>query len=193
MKLIRFFSALIALIALGGNAAAATFTGASGSGSNVVDYSSDSLLSFDLDLVNFSPVTLNFVVDADDLSSPYLSFNFLARNLTGDLFERFHVSLNGVTFSGIGTVTPTFGTLVSSGSGATAAWVIFSPPEPAELYFGNPLGLGGQSDWVLNLSGKNNGDVFTITTAVPEPATWMTMLAGLTLLGYSAIRRRDGK
>lgn len=188
----RLIAALCATLFVGANASAAVFTGASGSNANVVtNYSAGQALAFDLDLMNFTPVTLNFRVDAADLASPTLSFNALIRNLTGFGFPQLDVSLQNATFAQAGTIVPSFGTLASFTSSATAANATFSPAEPAELYFGNPLGTAGQQDWALSLAGLEVGDNFSIRASVPEPASYALFLSGIGLL-YLARRRKQG-
>ncbi|MES2830669.1 MAG: PEP-CTERM sorting domain-containing protein [Pseudomonadota bacterium] len=170
-------------------ASAAVLTSVGGSSANIVtDLSTGSALSFDFDLVNFTPVTLNFAVEAADLSSS-LSFNTLIRNLTGFNFGQIDVELTNATFTQAGTITPTFGTRTALTSTPTRAFAAFNPGEPAELYFGNPLALPQQSDWLLSVAGRAVGDSFSIRTAVPEPATYALLGAGLLLLGMS--RRRQ--
>ena len=192
MKTTKFIAALCATVCLASNASAAIYNGASGSNANVVtNYSSAQALSFDLDLHNFTPVTLNFLVEAADLANPFVSFNALIRNLTGFGFPQLDVSLENARFAQAGTITPTFGTLASFAASATSAGATFSPAEPAELYFGSPLGGAGQRDWVLDLAGRAVGDSFSIRASVPEPGSYALLLGGIGML-YLARRRKQG-
>lgn len=189
MKIVRAFAALLGALVLTGPAYAVVFTGSTGSGV-VTDYSAPSLASFDLDLADFSSNKLNFVIEADDLLSPFLNLNAVVRNMTGGGISRFTFSLDGISFANAGSITPTFGTLSSSGFASDRAWMNFSPAEPAEFHFGNPFGVPGKSDWLLNLTGLQAGDAFSIRADVPEPATLAMMLVGMSLLGLSSRRRR---
>ena len=192
MKTTRLLAALCATFCLASNASAAIYTGASGSNANIVtNYSAGQALTFDFDMANFSPVTLNFRVDAADLDDPVLTFSTLIRNLTGLGFAQLDVNLDNAVFAQDGTITPSFGTLASFASSAANASATFSPAEPAELYFGNPLAVAGQRDWALSLAGLSVGDSFSIRTSVPEPGSYALLLGGLGLL-YMARRRKEG-
>jgi hypothetical protein len=192
MKTTKLIAALCAAFCLASNASAALYTGTSGSSANVVtDYSGADALSFDFDLKNFTPLTLNFLVEAADLANPLVSFNALIRNQTGFGFAQLDVSLENARFAQAGTITPSFGTLASFAASATSAGATFSPAEPAELYFGNPLGVAGQRDWVLDLAGRAVGDRFSIRASVPEPGSYALLLGGMGML-YLARRRKQG-
>lgn len=175
-----------AALAFSGAAQAVVLTGATGS-NTVTDYSGAGLVSFDLDLKNFSGSTLNFVLDEADLQGP-LSFNALVRNLAGAGLERFTFSLQGIRFAGPGSVTPAFGELGRVDTGTFAAGIGFARPEYAEFHFGNVLG-GGQ-DWLLDTSGLRAGDTFAITATVPEPSSAMLVLPMLCMAALMAARRR---
>ena len=191
MKASRLIAALCATLFVGANASAAVYTGAAGSNANVItNYSVGQALAFDLDFANFTPVTLNFRVDAADLANPVLSFNALIRNLTGFGFPELDVSLENASFAQAGTIVPTFSTIASLTSSATRATATFSPAEPAELYFGNPLAAAGQQDWSLSLAGLAVGDSFSIRAAVPEPATYALFLSGIGMLVLARRRKQ---
>ncbi len=191
MRMTKTIAGVFAALCIAANASAAVLTSVNGSTANIVtDYSAGTALSFDLDLANFTPVTLNFSVQATDLANPVLSFNALMRNLTGLGFAQLDVSLTNATFAQTGTIAPTFGTLGSFSSSATGAFATFNPAEPAELYFGNPLALAGQRDWTLSLAGLAVGDSFSIRTSVPEPTSYALLLGGLAML-YMARRRKQ--
>ena len=180
------FSAGLAALVLSASAQAALLTGTTGS-NLVTDYSSAGIVSFDLDLADFSATSLDFVLEQDDLQGP-LNFNALVRNLAGAGLERFTFSLQGIRFAGAGSVTPAFSTVGSVEAGEFAAAINFATPEFAEFQFGNVLG-GGQ-DWLLDTSGLRAGDAFTITATVPEPSTTLLMLPML-VAGLMAARRRQ--
>lgn len=194
MKIKHIASAVALGLILAGQASAATFEGASGAASNVVtDYSAPDLLSFDIDLAQLTSVTLNFRVEAADLVSSQLSFNSLVRNLSGQGLGSIHVVLNGATFASPPSSITTDGFAAVSGSGAssTVAWASFSPALTSEFYIGNPLLVPGASDWTLSLAGRQVGDAFSVTVAVPEPETYAMAFAGLGVLGLMARRRRQ--
>ena len=184
--------ALAAALALPQLSQAAILTGTTGS-NTVTAYSGAGLASFDLDLATFTPTTFSFVLEAGDLAGP-LAFNALVRNLAGTALDEFSFSLNGIAFFAAGSVTPAFGTVGSTTSGAHTANVVFSAPEWAEFQFGNALGAPGASDWLLDTRGLRAGDTFTITAAtvaaaeVPEPST--ALLAMTALLGMAAAYKR---
>jgi hypothetical protein len=171
---------------------AAILTATSGT-NTVTDYSGAGLAAFDLDLATFTPTTFSFVLEAGDLAGP-LAFNALVRNLAGTALDEFSFSLNGIAFFAAGSVTPAFGTVGSTTSGAHTANVVFSAPEWAEFQFGNALGVPGATDWLLDTRGLRAGDTFTITAAtaaaaeVPEPSS--ALLAMTALLGMAAAYRR---
>jgi hypothetical protein len=184
--------ALAAALALPQLSQAAILTGTTGS-NTVTDYSGAGLASFDLDLATFTPTTFSFVLEAGDLAGP-LAFNALVRNLAGTALDEFSFSLNGIAFFAAGSVTPAFGAVGSTTSGAHTANVVFSAPEWAEFQFGNALGEPGASDWLLDTRGLRAGDTFTITAAtaaaaeVPEPSS--ALLAMTALLGMAAAYKR---
>ncbi|KGF78586.1 hypothetical protein IA69_29475 [Massilia sp. JS1662] len=184
--------ALAAALALPQLSQAAILTGTTGT-NTVTDYSGAGLASFDLDLATFTPTTFSFVLEAGDLAGP-LAFNALVRNVAGAALDEFSFSLNGIAFFAAGSVTPAFGTVGSTTSGAHTANVVFSAPEWAEFQFGNALGVPGASDWLLDTQGLRAGDTFTITAAtvaaaeVPEPSS--ALLAMTALLGMAAAYKR---
>lgn len=190
MKLSTLFVPLLAALAMSGSAHAALFTGATGSGA-VTDYSTGSLVSFDLDVKDFSRTTLNFVIEQADLQGP-LSVNALVRNLSGANLNQFSFSLNGISFAGAGSVTPNFGTVGNVRFATDAVDITFSTPEPAEFHFGNPTSAPNQTNWLLQTSNLQAGDAFSITTSVPEPASVLLMLSGLAVVGLVTRRRRHG-
>ncbi|SHH51563.1 PEP-CTERM sorting domain-containing protein [Massilia sp. CF038] len=188
MKRTSHLAALLATLTLAGAAQGAVLSAASGNA--VTDYSSAALVSFDLDLRHFAPTRLEFELGADDLASSTLDFSALVRNLSGAGLRQFSFHLDGIRFVQQGTVTPTFGSIAAMDAGSTRASVGFGSPEYAEFYFGNPLGNDGQRNWLLDLSGLQAGDRFTITATVPEPAPLPLVLAALMLLTCVGRQRR---
>lgn len=190
--------ALAAALVLPQASQAAVLTGHSGPAMNAVtDYSGAGLASFDLDLATFAPTTFSFRLEDADLAGP-LAFNALVRNVAGTALDEFSFVLDGIAFLAAGSVTPAYGTVGSSGYGAHTANVAFSAPEWAEFQFGNALGTPGASDWLLDTAGLRAGDTFTITAAtvraaeVPEPSSALLALTALSLLGLTAMKRKQG-
>jgi hypothetical protein len=193
MKLKTVSAALLAALSFAaGHAGAVTFEGPTAHAANhVVDYSSASLVSFDIDLSHFSPVTLSFRIEAADLISSQVGLNGLVRNLSGLGLTQARVTLGGVSFAAPagtlttdGFVTPT----VQSGAGFVQA--SFGPALTTEYYIGNPLSVAsGATDWTLDLSGHQVGDTFSVTVAVPESETCALAVAGLLIAGQLARRR----
>ena len=187
MNIFKLIAAILAL-ALSGAANAVLLTGSTGS-NPVSNYSAAGVASFDLDLENFSPTTLNFMLEAADLQGP-LRLNALVRNLAGAELSRFTFTLAGISFAAPGSVTPSFGSLAGVSTTDHAAALSFAKPEWAEFQFGDVFGAAGQADWLLATSGLRAGDSFTITATVPEPSSLALMLPMLGMAGLMAARRR---
>ncbi|WP_020656328.1 PEP-CTERM sorting domain-containing protein [Massilia niastensis] len=189
MNILKLAAAACAALALSTTASAAVLVGASGSSNAVTDYSTAGLVSFNLDLKNFSGSKLSFMLQEEDLLAP-LSLSAMILNLSGSPISQFNFGLKGISFASAGSVTPGFGTLDKVSYGSNNAGIGFASAEPAEFHFGNPLGLSGQSDWILNTAGLKAGDTFTITAQVPEPSTVALVLPMLCMAGLMAARRR---
>ncbi|MEH6435263.1 PEP-CTERM sorting domain-containing protein [Massilia sp. DD77] len=190
MHFIKMIAAAFAALMLSSGAQGAVLLSSSGSPDNAVtDYSAAGLVSFNLDLKNFTGTTLNFVLEEEDLLGP-LHLSAMVLNLRGLPFPHFNFSLQGIGFAGAGSVTPAFGVLGSVTHDSGKAAIRFVQAEPAEFHFGNPLGLQGQTDWVLDTAGLRAGDRFTIVAEVPEPSTMALLLPMLCMAGVMAARRR---
>lgn len=174
--------AITTMLAFSTSANAALLVSTGGSKANTVtDYSSAGVVSFDLDLKNFSNNTLNFVLEEADLAGP-LSFSAMINNLVGLAIPRFHFTLQGISYAAPGSVSSFSGHTVSYTSSNAA--ISFPHGETAEFQFGNPTGVAGRSDWLLDTTGLRAGDSFSIVAQVPEPSTVamvLPLLAGLLL------------
>lgn len=173
-------------------AQAITF-GASVLNGNSVDtsFSTSSLLSIDVTLINALPVVLSFTIDADDITAGGIDFNAIVRDVSGFGIGSLSVTTDGAPISlTAGTVRATTvnGDLLSAD--------FFAGAPVAEFYFGNPFLEIGPIDWRMGFAGLNAGDRVTldlaITPSVPEPREWMMMLGGLGMIAMSA-RRRLGR
>jgi len=186
-KFVAATAVALGALAFSHSASAVVLTGSSGA--NIVgDYSEAGVVSFDLDLVDFSTTTLNFVLEESDLAGP-LSFSALVRNLVGLSMYQFNFGLQGISYAAAGSV--------SSFAGATASYtsnnavVKFANGEPAIMLFGNPTLVNGSSDWLLDTTGLSAGDTFSIVAQVPEPSTVALMLPLLAGLLLARRRKRD--
>ena len=192
MHIIKMIAAAFAALMLSGGAQGAVLLSSTGSPANAAtDYSAPGLVSFNLDLQNFSGTKLDFVLQEEDLLGP-LNLSAMVLNLSGVPFSQFNFYLQGIGIAGAGSVTPAFGVLDSVSHRADSVGIRFAQAEPAELHFGNPLGLQGQADWVLDTSGLRAGDSFSIVAQVPEPSTVALVLPMLCMAGLMAARRKKG-
>jgi hypothetical protein len=190
MKLIHKLATLIATLVFCCAANATVLLGSAASAANTVtDFSTAGLVAFDLDLSTPTPTRLHFMLEEADLQGP-LSMNAIIRNLSGVGLGRFVFSLEGISFAAAGSVTPTFGTLGTVGFSNSLAVIAFATPEFAEFHFGNPLAIGGKSDWLLSTAGMQAGDQFWITASVPEPSSVALLLPALCMLGLCRLGRR---
>ncbi len=94
----------------------------------------------------------------------------------------------GVTFAQPGTVTQAFGGTPQFSAAGSGAQVTFPVPEYAEFYFGNPLAAIDGQDFLLDLGNLRAGQGFSLTAAVPEPASLPLFGAGLALLVFGTRR-----
>lgn len=170
---------------------------------NILDnaFSTPSLLSLDLTLLNTAPVSLSFIIDADDVAAGGADFNALVREVAGWGIASLKLTLSGARFDALSDpLAATYGGDLLPGAlyAQDAAHLDLSalplPGDAAnEFYLGNPFFDEGASDWRIGFAGLNAGDRFTldigVTPAVPEPADWAMMLAGLGMIVLSAARR----
>ena len=189
MQFTKLIAAAAVACAFSTSANAALLVSSTGVPANTVaDYSEAGLVSFDLELMDFSGARLNFVLEEADLAGP-LSMNAIIKNMTLLSLPKFNFGLQGIGFASNGSVTAGFGTIGSVNHTASNAEIKFSHGETTDFYFGNPLGNLGQFDWVLDTTGMQAGDSFSIVAQVPEPASLALVLP--LLAGLAAARRRQ--
>ncbi|MGV3499180.1 MAG: PEP-CTERM sorting domain-containing protein [Hydrogenophaga sp.] len=179
---------LIAALGLATGAQAATYQGLVSGSATPTDFSTDGLISFDLDFAALGTTTLRYTIGAGDLAS--LSFNAVLRNFTDEGLSSYLISLSTGSFLPVGTVTPQFGTLDGIAWQDGNATISFGALEFLDTMVGDPLTAGGgKIDWAL--TGFNVGDTLEISvSAVPEPETYAMLLAGLGAL-FAARRRQQ--
>ena len=191
----KLFISLVAAFGLMAGAQAATFQGVVNGNATAQDWSTDGLISFDLDFTSMGTTTLSYVIGAADTAS--LSFNALLRNLTGSIsgITGYSFMISGGEFAYSGTVTRQFGgEFLDIDFNGTSARVDINPGEFGEIEIGNVFAGTdserlGAIDWGIN--GLSAGDVLNISvTAVPEPESIAMLLAGLGVLGAVARRRQ---
>lgn len=175
---------------------------------NLLDdsFSTPSLVSLDLSLLNTSPISLSFIIDADDIAAGGVDFNALVREVSGWGIGSLSLTLGNAQF--IQATGAQFTTLNGDLRDAhvQSPWPTTYPlssltlgaltlvGDPAtEFYLGNPFMDADTSDWRIAFSGLSAGDRFTLdiglTPAVPEPDDWAMMLAGLGMIVLSAARK----
>lgn len=186
--MLRFFGLLMigALAVLAPRESHAT----SVTGPNVFnDASGPNLLSFDLDVLDGSPLTVD--VDLGGDAGP-LTFNLLVSNFAPDAFGSFAIELlGGAEFAFVGEVTDGLGFFFTNvAPGSTLVQIGFHPDSALTLAgfeVGDPLGLSGALDWSIDVSNVVGGS-FQMSlrpTLVPEPS----LLALLVLSGLPLLKR----
>lgn len=178
---------------VGSNAAwALQFEGAATFGDTVVtSYHDTSLISFDVDFANASPVILGFTVEASDLLQP-ISLNAIVRNLTGTGINAYTLAIDGATFGTIGSVTRQFSgnTLVTQPT-SQMAQLYFDSPEFLDIEIGDALGsTAGALNWTLrDVQAGERLHVIVAVGAVPEPGSYALLLSGLAMASLALKRR----
>jgi hypothetical protein len=157
----------------------------------VTPYFDTSLVSFDVDFANASPVSFEFRVEESDLLQP-IALNAILRNFTGQGIAAYTLVLDKGSFATVGTVTRQFGGQADVVQlGGQIAQLHFNSPEFLDVEVGNALGTTiGTVNWTLQ--GLQAGDRVNVTVAVgavPEPETYAFLLAGLAVVG-ATLRRR---
>ncbi len=181
--------ALLAAFSIALPAQAVTLESATLNG-NLLDtsFSTPSLIAFDISLLNNSPLSFSFVLDADDIAAGGVDVNAILRDVSGFGIGSFTLTAGGAPISVV-----TGSLLATTVNGDLLSNDYFAGAPVAEFYFGNPFLEDGLVDWRIGFSGLDAGDRFTLdlatTPAVPEPREWMLMLAGIGLIGMSAAPR----
>jgi len=118
-----------------------------------------------------SALTAGFVAGLSAINTPFGTFsNSIVCSVCG--------SGGGTPYTG-----PLNFTITDAGGISLSSFILSTPP---------PQGQGG---WLFSadiLANGATGNVATNTPAIPEPETYAMMLAGLSLLGFVARRRRQG-
>ena len=184
-KFVAASAIALGALAFSHSASAVVLTGSSGA-NLVTDYSEAGVVSFDLDLRDFSTTTLNFVLEEADLAGP-LSFSAIIRNMVGLSMHQFNFGLQGISYAAAGSVSSFSGAQASHSS--SYAVIKFANGETADTLFGNPTLVDGRSDWLLDTSGLSAGDTFSIVAQVPEPST-VALMVPLLLAGLMTARRK---
>jgi hypothetical protein len=201
VPILRAALGAIAFALAGQGAHAASLASTSPTGQTVTDYSVSGLASVDIDFTTGAPVTLTFVIDAAEAAAGALSFSAVLNNLTGLNLPQagFALLSAGVSVDApAGSVDGSFATVLSTWATPSSAGGVFdldpaAAPDTGEGYqatLGNPLGVPGRTDFTLRLDGLSAGDELSMVIAVPEPAEWAFMLAGLGAAAGIARRRR---
>lgn len=156
------------------------------------DASGPNLLSFDLDVFDGSPLTVD--VDLGGDTGP-LTFNMLVSNFAPDAFGSFAIELfGGAEFDFVGQVTDGLGFFFTNvAPGSTVVQIGFHPNSALTLpgfEVGDPLGLSGALDWSIDVSNVVGGS-FQMSlrpTLVPEPS--LALLLGLGLAAWASLQKR---
>ncbi len=181
---------LLLLASTGAQAATINLSGSSLAGNGLTDFSTDGLLSFDVDLNNFGPVSLQIDLSAADLSSGTIAWNSIFANLTSSNLGAYSISVSGAAISFVGDLTDTFQNALGAVTTPTSAYVSFpGVGEAAGFELGNPLGFTS-NDWQLGGFTGSSITVYLQGVAVPEPS-----LAALLALGavLGVIRLRQSR
>lgn len=170
-------------------------TASGGNGSTTVE-ASDSQISVDFEVHSFTPITVDFGVQAGDAASyNFDSFINIFTGVTppglGVDFITFTLT-DGATFD-LGLVSGAFSSASASLNGAgNLLTVRFAPAEFLSAELGNVFG-GTTGDFLINRNGLAAGENFSLivgAAAVPEPATWGMMILGFGVVGAAMRRRR---
>ncbi|MEW6678929.1 MAG: PEP-CTERM sorting domain-containing protein [Pseudomonadota bacterium] len=177
---------------LAGSAQAVSLTGSVLNGNSLnTDFSTPSLMAFDLNLDTSLPVSLTYTVDADDILRGGADLNAIIADTSGAGVPALQFSLAGADFDGLGAaagISSEGEALVTNPGmqpgGVVVAFTLSEGGVVNDVYLGDPFEEGFQN-WHVSFAGLQAGDSFTLSVAaVPEPAEWALMLAGLGLVAW---------
>ena len=175
--------AAIALLAAALPAAALTLDGiAAGDQVLAVDLAGGQV-AVDLDLRTLGEARFTLRLDAADLGQ-WLPLDATVRNSSGAGLGALTLRLDGASFALVGDVAPDFGQVAQIDAGGRTVRIAFDPAETSGLTLGSVFGRPGAADWLLVADdGAAAGSLVTLQiSAVPEPAAWWLLAAGLPLL-----------
>ncbi len=163
-------------------------TGSTPSGNDVdTSLSGSGILSADVDFNSFTSATSRVVLDVlleEGDVGPELAFNGIIDNFGAENLRDVTLTLDGATFSLIGSVVPLFSageTLMGEAGDAIFSVMFGDGGEPVGVDFGD-TGFGG-TNFGIDISGLVAGDSFTLTIDaaqdVPAPAALSLLLLGL--------------
>ncbi len=192
---LRMAAAAVALFAAALPAAqAVTLDSVVANGNTVsTDFFAPDLIAADIGFNADTNVTLNMLVDGNEVLSQVAFNAVLDQFQAGNAFGKILLTLSGsATFTSVGSTTTlnNLGTpLVTLLDGNQSALISLSVPETG-VYVGNPFAELAQ-DWRIGLDGLSAGQSFSLTvSAVPESSSLMLTLAGLGLVGLMGLKSR---
>lgn len=142
-------------------------------------------ITLDLGLLSQAPVTIHLALEAADLGQ-LLALDAVVGSVPA--IDQVRLRLEGARWVLAGAVEPMFGQVASLDLTDTVATIGFAPAETAGFTLGAAFGRPGASDWLLQPNLQQAGAPLSLhISAVPEPAAWWLLAAGLPLL---ALRRR---
>ncbi|MGB7404346.1 MAG: hypothetical protein WA906_01530 [Pacificimonas sp.] len=179
------------------NALIVTSNSVAGANSADTGLSTPGVLAADIAFDGFangvSTITLDVELEAADIG-PSLALNGIVDNLTGLNLTALDLTLDGTTFSAIGSVVPGFSAAptIIGGVGDQSLSILFADPGEG---FGADLGdVGfGGADFGIDIGSFVAGDSFSLkfnaVDDVSAPGALGLMLLGVAGLGWARARR----